>query len=164
MLMGIWRVSGSTRLQNLAVRSIIVFNSMSSGNKLVGVYYRMGRVDSMSQGLGHIVLIISGMADRDPKIRMKGKCSRHQRECLKGQRFSSAGIEGCDPAGRPFLLVIPMPIFGRRYGPGWAGPMNGAFNLFASAFIFQHSFASKEPCNSDANSHCIENGVERPSG
>eukprot|EP00983_Pelagomonas_calceolata_P036030 1127557-Pelagomonas_calceolata.AAC.1 len=40
--MGIWRISGSTRLQNLAVRSMIVFNSTSSGNRLVGVHNRMG--------------------------------------------------------------------------------------------------------------------------
>eukprot|EP00983_Pelagomonas_calceolata_P003317 107621-Pelagomonas_calceolata.AAC.3 len=40
--MGIWRVTGSTRLQNLAVRSITVFNSASSGNKLVGILNRMG--------------------------------------------------------------------------------------------------------------------------
>eukprot|EP00983_Pelagomonas_calceolata_P045850 1139895-Pelagomonas_calceolata.AAC.5 len=36
------RVTGSTRLQNLAVKSIIVFNSTPRGNKLVGVYNRMG--------------------------------------------------------------------------------------------------------------------------
>eukprot|EP00983_Pelagomonas_calceolata_P053482 1143307-Pelagomonas_calceolata.AAC.2 len=47
MLMGIWRVTGSTRVQNLAVRTphtrnIIVFNSTPSGNKLVGVHSRMG--------------------------------------------------------------------------------------------------------------------------
>eukprot|EP00983_Pelagomonas_calceolata_P046297 1140095-Pelagomonas_calceolata.AAC.4 len=35
-LMGIWRVIGSTRLHNLAARSIFVFNSTPSGNKLVG--------------------------------------------------------------------------------------------------------------------------------
>eukprot|EP00983_Pelagomonas_calceolata_P038066 1136663-Pelagomonas_calceolata.AAC.1 len=41
--MGIWRVTGSTRIQNLAVRSAIVFNSTpsatstASGNKLVGL-------------------------------------------------------------------------------------------------------------------------------
>eukprot|EP00983_Pelagomonas_calceolata_P023959 754313-Pelagomonas_calceolata.AAC.3 len=40
--MGIWRLSGSTRLRNLAVRSIIAFNSTPSGNKLVGVHNRMG--------------------------------------------------------------------------------------------------------------------------
>eukprot|EP00983_Pelagomonas_calceolata_P014445 460320-Pelagomonas_calceolata.AAC.1 len=34
--MGIWRVTGSTRLQNLAVRSII-FHSTSSGNKNMGM-------------------------------------------------------------------------------------------------------------------------------
>eukprot|EP00983_Pelagomonas_calceolata_P047319 1140579-Pelagomonas_calceolata.AAC.3 len=40
--MRIWRVSGSTQLQNLAMRRMIVFNSMPSGNKLVGVHNRMG--------------------------------------------------------------------------------------------------------------------------
>eukprot|EP00983_Pelagomonas_calceolata_P024184 760706-Pelagomonas_calceolata.AAC.1 len=40
--MGVWRAGGSTRLQNLAVRSMIVFNSASSGGKLVGLHNRMG--------------------------------------------------------------------------------------------------------------------------
>eukprot|EP00983_Pelagomonas_calceolata_P041867 1138237-Pelagomonas_calceolata.AAC.10 len=42
MLMGTWRVTGSTQLQNLAVRSICVFNSTPSGNKLIGIYNSMG--------------------------------------------------------------------------------------------------------------------------
>eukprot|EP00983_Pelagomonas_calceolata_P067202 1149401-Pelagomonas_calceolata.AAC.4 len=41
-LMGIWRVTGSTRLQNLAVRGVCVFNSTPSGNKLVGIHNRTG--------------------------------------------------------------------------------------------------------------------------
>eukprot|EP00983_Pelagomonas_calceolata_P066097 1148865-Pelagomonas_calceolata.AAC.3 len=41
MLMGAWRVTGSTQLQILAVKSVIVFNSTPSGNKLVGVQNRM---------------------------------------------------------------------------------------------------------------------------
>eukprot|EP00983_Pelagomonas_calceolata_P026071 818821-Pelagomonas_calceolata.AAC.1 len=41
-LMGIWRVIGSTRLHNLAVRSILVFNSTPSGDKPVGIHDRMG--------------------------------------------------------------------------------------------------------------------------
>eukprot|EP00983_Pelagomonas_calceolata_P064047 1147953-Pelagomonas_calceolata.AAC.2 len=40
--MGIWRVIGSARLHNLAARSIPVFNSTPSGNKLVGIHDRMG--------------------------------------------------------------------------------------------------------------------------
>eukprot|EP00983_Pelagomonas_calceolata_P038182 1136701-Pelagomonas_calceolata.AAC.1 len=40
--MGIWRVSGSTWPQHLAVRSMIVFDSTPSGNKLVGIHNRMG--------------------------------------------------------------------------------------------------------------------------
>eukprot|EP00983_Pelagomonas_calceolata_P123100 1160971-Pelagomonas_calceolata.AAC.3 len=36
------RVTGSTWLQDLAVRSSIVFNSMPSGNKLVGILNGMG--------------------------------------------------------------------------------------------------------------------------
>eukprot|EP00983_Pelagomonas_calceolata_P117926 1160455-Pelagomonas_calceolata.AAC.4 len=40
--MGIWRVSGSTRLHNLAARSILVLSSTPSGTKLVGVLNRMG--------------------------------------------------------------------------------------------------------------------------
>eukprot|EP00983_Pelagomonas_calceolata_P018514 580717-Pelagomonas_calceolata.AAC.1 len=39
--MAIWRFTGSTRLHNLAVRSMIVFNSTPSGDKL-GVHNRMG--------------------------------------------------------------------------------------------------------------------------
>eukprot|EP00983_Pelagomonas_calceolata_P047464 1140654-Pelagomonas_calceolata.AAC.1 len=44
MLMGTcqWRFSGSTRLQNLAVRSITVFNGTPCGNKLVGICDRGG--------------------------------------------------------------------------------------------------------------------------
>eukprot|EP00983_Pelagomonas_calceolata_P080171 1155034-Pelagomonas_calceolata.AAC.2 len=38
MLMGIRRVTESNRLQNLAVRNIIVSNSTPSGNKLVGIH------------------------------------------------------------------------------------------------------------------------------
>eukprot|EP00983_Pelagomonas_calceolata_P026651 835825-Pelagomonas_calceolata.AAC.1 len=40
--MGIWKDTGSTRLQNLAVRSILVFNSTLNGNKLVGIHNRTG--------------------------------------------------------------------------------------------------------------------------
>jgi len=36
-LVGIWRFARSTRVQNLAVRIILVFNSMPDGYKLVGV-------------------------------------------------------------------------------------------------------------------------------
>eukprot|EP00983_Pelagomonas_calceolata_P056710 1144727-Pelagomonas_calceolata.AAC.3 len=39
--MGTWKVCGSTRLQNLAVRSMFIFNSTPSGNMLVGVHSRM---------------------------------------------------------------------------------------------------------------------------
>eukprot|EP00983_Pelagomonas_calceolata_P041590 1138148-Pelagomonas_calceolata.AAC.2 len=41
-LMRTWRIAGSTRFQNLAVRSMIVFNSTPSGSKLVGISNRMG--------------------------------------------------------------------------------------------------------------------------
>eukprot|EP00983_Pelagomonas_calceolata_P118656 1160528-Pelagomonas_calceolata.AAC.1 len=41
--MGIWRVTGSTRLKNLTVGGIVVFSSPSVGNKLVGVHDRMGK-------------------------------------------------------------------------------------------------------------------------
>eukprot|EP00983_Pelagomonas_calceolata_P062258 1147207-Pelagomonas_calceolata.AAC.1 len=40
--MGIWRVIGSNRLHDLAARSILVFKSMPSGNKLVDIHDRMG--------------------------------------------------------------------------------------------------------------------------
>eukprot|EP00983_Pelagomonas_calceolata_P001125 38668-Pelagomonas_calceolata.AAC.1 len=33
VLMGVWRDTGSARLQNLAVRSVFVLNSTPSGNK-----------------------------------------------------------------------------------------------------------------------------------
>eukprot|EP00983_Pelagomonas_calceolata_P122486 1160913-Pelagomonas_calceolata.AAC.6 len=42
MLMGIWMVTGSIRLQNLAVRSTCAFNCTPSGNKLVGIHNSMG--------------------------------------------------------------------------------------------------------------------------
>eukprot|EP00983_Pelagomonas_calceolata_P052336 1142809-Pelagomonas_calceolata.AAC.1 len=46
MLMGIWKVTGRNRcgdrIQNLAVRSIIVFNSTASDNKLAGILNQMG--------------------------------------------------------------------------------------------------------------------------
>eukprot|EP00983_Pelagomonas_calceolata_P123518 1161015-Pelagomonas_calceolata.AAC.4 len=35
MLMGIWRGTESYRIQNLAVKKIVAFNSTSSGNKLI---------------------------------------------------------------------------------------------------------------------------------
>eukprot|EP00967_Tisochrysis_lutea_P148915 scaffold285262_cov18-Tisochrysis_lutea.AAC.1 len=38
-LLGILKVTGSTRLQSLDVRSIIVFNSTPSGNRLVGLQH-----------------------------------------------------------------------------------------------------------------------------
>eukprot|EP00983_Pelagomonas_calceolata_P050725 1142098-Pelagomonas_calceolata.AAC.6 len=40
--MEIWRVNRSTRLQNLAARSTVVFNGKPSGNKLGGIHNRMG--------------------------------------------------------------------------------------------------------------------------
>eukprot|EP00983_Pelagomonas_calceolata_P124469 1161110-Pelagomonas_calceolata.AAC.1 len=40
--MGIWRVIGSTRLQNLTVRCVVVFNNTPSGNKLVCLNNRTG--------------------------------------------------------------------------------------------------------------------------
>eukprot|EP00983_Pelagomonas_calceolata_P066267 1148942-Pelagomonas_calceolata.AAC.1 len=39
--MGVWRVSGSTLLQNLAVKSFVL-NSTLSGNKFMGILNRMG--------------------------------------------------------------------------------------------------------------------------
>eukprot|EP00983_Pelagomonas_calceolata_P052297 1142788-Pelagomonas_calceolata.AAC.2 len=41
-LVGIWRVTGSAWLHNLAAKSIRVFSSTPSGNKLVGVHNRVG--------------------------------------------------------------------------------------------------------------------------
>eukprot|EP00967_Tisochrysis_lutea_P129687 scaffold223302_cov15-Tisochrysis_lutea.AAC.1 len=51
------------------------------------------------------------------------KCDRHQKGCLKGQHSRSANIVGCGPAGRPFPLKLPGPIFARQYGCGWAGSL-----------------------------------------
>eukprot|EP00983_Pelagomonas_calceolata_P040267 1137537-Pelagomonas_calceolata.AAC.2 len=42
MLMGTWRVTGSSWLQKLTVRNIFVFNSMPSCNQIVGIHDRMG--------------------------------------------------------------------------------------------------------------------------
>eukprot|EP00983_Pelagomonas_calceolata_P084646 1156396-Pelagomonas_calceolata.AAC.1 len=53
--MGIWRVGGGTRPQGMAVRSITVFNSTPSGNKLVGILYRMG-MKSVSKFIGVLVV------------------------------------------------------------------------------------------------------------
>eukprot|EP00983_Pelagomonas_calceolata_P072963 1151955-Pelagomonas_calceolata.AAC.1 len=53
--MGIWRVTGSTRLHNLAVTNIFVFNSMPSGNKLVGIHNRMG-IKFASKFIGALVV------------------------------------------------------------------------------------------------------------
>eukprot|EP00983_Pelagomonas_calceolata_P110585 1159688-Pelagomonas_calceolata.AAC.1 len=41
MQTGFWRVTGSTRVQNLTVKSICAFNSTPSGNKLIGIHDRM---------------------------------------------------------------------------------------------------------------------------
>eukprot|EP00983_Pelagomonas_calceolata_P128721 1161540-Pelagomonas_calceolata.AAC.1 len=49
MLMWVWRVTGSTRLQNLAVRRITVitvFNSSPGGYTLVSILNRMGKFAS----------------------------------------------------------------------------------------------------------------------
>eukprot|EP00983_Pelagomonas_calceolata_P008015 261283-Pelagomonas_calceolata.AAC.1 len=40
--MGIRRVTGSTRLRNLAARSNLVFNNTPCGDKLVGIHNTMG--------------------------------------------------------------------------------------------------------------------------
>eukprot|EP00983_Pelagomonas_calceolata_P003987 129702-Pelagomonas_calceolata.AAC.1 len=53
--MGIWRVIGSTRLHNQATRSILVFNSTPSGNKLVGIHDRMG-LEFASKFIGALVV------------------------------------------------------------------------------------------------------------
>eukprot|EP00983_Pelagomonas_calceolata_P011156 359334-Pelagomonas_calceolata.AAC.1 len=53
--MGIWRVAGSTRLQNLAVRSITVFHSTSNGNKLMGILNRMG-MELLSKFMGPLMV------------------------------------------------------------------------------------------------------------
>eukprot|EP00983_Pelagomonas_calceolata_P060842 1146549-Pelagomonas_calceolata.AAC.2 len=65
MLMGIWRVTGSTRLQDLAARSIITFNSMPSGNKRVGIHNTMGIV-FVSKFNGTLVELVKGMLRTGP--------------------------------------------------------------------------------------------------
>eukprot|EP00983_Pelagomonas_calceolata_P065641 1148670-Pelagomonas_calceolata.AAC.1 len=72
VLVGIGRVTGSTRIQSLAVRSITAFNSMPSGNKLVSMRNRMGMksvsefsslvVKSQSSKLVNGMLSIAGPA------------------------------------------------------------------------------------------------------
>eukprot|EP00983_Pelagomonas_calceolata_P047592 1140727-Pelagomonas_calceolata.AAC.2 len=50
--MGVWSVTGSTRLQNLAVRSVFVLNSTPSGNKSMSILNRMGmQIASKFQGM-----------------------------------------------------------------------------------------------------------------
>eukprot|EP00983_Pelagomonas_calceolata_P013725 440020-Pelagomonas_calceolata.AAC.1 len=53
--MGIWRVTGSTPLQNLAVRSITIFHSTSSGNKLMGILNRVG-MEFLSKFIGPLMV------------------------------------------------------------------------------------------------------------
>eukprot|EP00983_Pelagomonas_calceolata_P059504 1145946-Pelagomonas_calceolata.AAC.4 len=53
--MGIWRVTGSTRLQNLAVRSITIFHSTSCGNKLISILNRMG-MKLLSKFIGPLIV------------------------------------------------------------------------------------------------------------
>eukprot|EP00983_Pelagomonas_calceolata_P122074 1160871-Pelagomonas_calceolata.AAC.4 len=53
--MRIWRVIKSTRINNLAARSILVFNSTPSGNKLVGIHDRMG-MKFASEFIGALVI------------------------------------------------------------------------------------------------------------
>eukprot|EP00983_Pelagomonas_calceolata_P023856 751174-Pelagomonas_calceolata.AAC.1 len=55
MLMGIWGVTGSTQLQNLAVKISLVFSSTPSGNKLVGICNRMGMKFASVGGPGPVV-------------------------------------------------------------------------------------------------------------
>eukprot|EP00983_Pelagomonas_calceolata_P088336 1157180-Pelagomonas_calceolata.AAC.2 len=53
--MGVWRVTGSTWLQNLAVRSAFVLESTPSGNKFMSILNRMGRdlQPGLSQATGN---------------------------------------------------------------------------------------------------------------
>eukprot|EP00983_Pelagomonas_calceolata_P006642 218014-Pelagomonas_calceolata.AAC.1 len=53
--MGIWRVSGSIRLQNIAERSIVVFISTPSGNKLMGILNQMG-MEYLSKFMGLLMV------------------------------------------------------------------------------------------------------------
>eukprot|EP00983_Pelagomonas_calceolata_P011516 372055-Pelagomonas_calceolata.AAC.1 len=53
--MGIWRVTGSTRLQNLAVKSVTIFHSTSSGNKLIGILNQMG-MEFLSKFMGPLMV------------------------------------------------------------------------------------------------------------
>eukprot|EP00983_Pelagomonas_calceolata_P115946 1160253-Pelagomonas_calceolata.AAC.6 len=55
MLMGIWRVTGSTQLQNLAVRGLIAFSGAPSGNKLVTKIHISKGLKSVSKFDGTLV-------------------------------------------------------------------------------------------------------------
>eukprot|EP00967_Tisochrysis_lutea_P079339 scaffold108547_cov14-Tisochrysis_lutea.AAC.1 len=56
-LMETWRLSGSTWLQNLAVRSIFIFSGVPSGSKLVDVPHRMDMSHHLLGGWWHILLV-----------------------------------------------------------------------------------------------------------
>eukprot|EP00983_Pelagomonas_calceolata_P134694 1162085-Pelagomonas_calceolata.AAC.1 len=69
MLMGIWKVTGSTRLQSLAVKSIFVFNGTPSGNMLVGIHNRMGtefasKLNGMLVVKSQLLELLKGMLSR----------------------------------------------------------------------------------------------------
>eukprot|EP00983_Pelagomonas_calceolata_P133280 1161951-Pelagomonas_calceolata.AAC.1 len=70
MLMGTLRVTRSTRFQNLAVRSIIVFNSTPCGKKPVSVNNRMG-MQFASKFIGTLV-DISIMSRCHLRVEMDG--------------------------------------------------------------------------------------------
>eukprot|EP00983_Pelagomonas_calceolata_P115112 1160159-Pelagomonas_calceolata.AAC.6 len=55
VLMVIWRVTGSTRLQSLAMRSNFVFNGTPSGNKFVGIRNSTG-MKLVSKFIGTLVI------------------------------------------------------------------------------------------------------------
>eukprot|EP00983_Pelagomonas_calceolata_P020310 641034-Pelagomonas_calceolata.AAC.1 len=89
--MGIWRVCGSTRFQNLAVRSMIVLNSMPSGNKLVGVHNRVG-MKLASKFIGAL-MVKSKLFELIKGVFNKTGPANTQKDSMKSHSFSATRLQ-----------------------------------------------------------------------
>eukprot|EP00983_Pelagomonas_calceolata_P026532 832880-Pelagomonas_calceolata.AAC.1 len=87
--MGICRVTGSTRIQNLALRSII-FHSTSCGNKPMGLLNRMG-MEFLSNFMGPLMVQSKLFKLVQGKVGIKGK--REQPENKAGSQREKLEIQ-----------------------------------------------------------------------
>eukprot|EP00983_Pelagomonas_calceolata_P032760 1026332-Pelagomonas_calceolata.AAC.1 len=85
--MGIWRVTGSTWLQNLAVRNIIILHSASSGNKVMGILNRMG-MEFLSKFMGPL-LVQSKMFELVQGVISEAGPANTQKDGVKSHNFST---------------------------------------------------------------------------